>query len=76
MPHVIVKLYPGRTEAQKTRLAEEIARALIEVANASEASITVGIEDVRPEDWNEKVHKPDILGKPDTLYKKPGADPR
>jgi phenylpyruvate tautomerase PptA (4-oxalocrotonate tautomerase family) len=26
MPHVIVKLWPGNTEAQKTRLAEKIAK--------------------------------------------------
>ena len=76
MPHVIVKLYPGRTEAQKTRLADEITKALMEVANASEASISVGIEDVRPEDWDETVHKPDILGKADTLYRKPGGAKR
>ena len=26
MPHVIVKLYPGRTEEQKTKLADEIVK--------------------------------------------------
>jgi Tautomerase enzyme len=26
MPHVIVKLWPGKTEQQKTRLAEAIAK--------------------------------------------------
>jgi 4-oxalocrotonate tautomerase len=34
--------------------------------------ISVGIEDVAPKDWTERVYKPDILGKPDTIYKKPG----
>jgi len=28
-----------------------------------------------PEDWAEKVYKPDILGKPETIYKKPGYNP-
>lgn len=37
--------------------------------------ISVAIEDVAKEDWAEKVYKPDILGKPETLYKKPGYDP-
>jgi 4-oxalocrotonate tautomerase len=27
---------------------------------------------VEPEDWAEKVYKPDILIKPEKLYKKPG----
>ena len=26
MPHVVVKLWPGKSEDQKTRLAEQIAR--------------------------------------------------
>jgi 4-oxalocrotonate tautomerase len=75
VPHVIVKLYPGRSEEQKAKLAEEITRALIEVANSSEKSISVGIEEVAPEDWTETVEKPDILGKWDRLYKKPGPTP-
>ncbi len=28
-----------------------------------------------PEDWAEKVYEPDILGKPETIYKKPGYNP-
>jgi 4-oxalocrotonate tautomerase len=30
---------------------------------------------VKPEDWAEKVYKPDILDKSETIYKKPGYDP-
>jgi 4-oxalocrotonate tautomerase len=41
-----------------------------------EESVSVGIEDVEPKDWTEKVYKPDIIAKPDTIYKKPGYDPR
>ena len=43
--------------------------------NYGEESVSVGIEDVKPEDWTEKVYKPDILSKPETIYKKPGYDP-
>jgi hypothetical protein len=32
-------------------------------------------EEIAPKDWTEKVYKPDILGKPNTIYKKPGYDP-
>ena len=32
-------------------------------------------EEVESKDWTEKVYKPDILGKPDTIYKAPGYDP-
>ncbi|MGU3539714.1 tautomerase family protein [Methylobacterium sp. A54F] len=76
MPHVIVKLYAGRTEAQKADLAEAVARAVIASAGCSEASVSVAVEDVAPDDWRASVYEPDILGRPDSLYRKPGYDPR
>jgi 4-oxalocrotonate tautomerase len=75
MPHVIVKLYAGRSEQQKTKLAEKITKAVMTTLKQDEAAVSVGIEDVKPDDWVEKVFKPDILGKPETIYKKPGYNP-
>lgn len=72
MPHIIVKLFTGRTEEQKHRIADAIAKAVMETAGSAESSISVSLEDVAPEDWTKKVYDPDIGGKPDTLYKKPG----
>ena len=28
-----------------------------------------------PEEWAQNVYKPDILGNPEKIYKKPGYDP-
>jgi 4-oxalocrotonate tautomerase len=75
MPHVIVKLYPGRSEQQKNRLAEQIVKDLIAIANCGEEAVSVAIEEIKPEDWAEKVYKPDILGDRKRLYKKPGYNP-
>ena len=75
MPHVIVKLQSGRSEQQKAKLAEEVTKAVMAGANCAELSVSVSIEDVEPNDWVEKVYKPDIIGRADTLYKKPGYDP-
>jgi 4-oxalocrotonate tautomerase len=72
MPHVIVKLYPGRSEQQKTRLAEEIVKDVVAIAKCGEEAVSVAIEEIKAEDWEEEVYKPDILGKPESLYKKPG----
>jgi 4-oxalocrotonate tautomerase len=72
MPHIIVKLSPGKSEQQKTRLAEEIAKDVIDVLKYGEESVSVAIEEVRPQDWAEKVYRPDILNHPEKLYKKPG----
>jgi 4-oxalocrotonate tautomerase len=75
MPHVIVKLYPGRSELQKTRLAEEIVKDVVAIAKCEEKSVSVAIEEVKPEDWAEKVYRPDILNNQKSLYKKPGYNP-
>ena len=72
MPHVIVKLWPGKSEQQKTLLAERITNDVMAVLNYGAESVSVAIEEVRAEDWSEKVYKPEILGKPAGLYKKPG----
>lgn len=75
MPHIIVKLHAGRSEQQKAEIAEAVAQAVMTSAGSAERSISVAIEDVAPEDWADKVYKPDILDKPDQLYKKPGYTP-
>jgi 4-oxalocrotonate tautomerase len=75
MPHVIVKLYPGRSEEQKKKLAEEIAKDVVTIAKCEEKSVSVAIEDVEKEDWAERVYQPDILNNKEHLYKKPGYNP-
>jgi len=75
MPHVIVKLYPGRSEQQKQDLAAAMTRAVMEIAGSAEASVSVAIEDVAPGEWTEKVWKPEIEGKQERLYKRPGYEP-
>jgi 4-oxalocrotonate tautomerase len=72
MPHVIVKLWPGKSEQQKTRLAEAITKDVMDVLQYGEESVSVALEEIQPQDWAEKVYKPDIQNNPDKLYKKPG----
>lgn len=72
MPHVIVKLYAGRSEEQKLRLAELVTQAIIDGAGSSEGAVSVAIEDVEPERWTEVVYEPDIEGRQGQLYKMPG----
>ena len=50
MPHVIVKLYAGRSEQQKAKLAEEVTKAIMIGANCTEEAVSVSIEDVAPDD--------------------------
>jgi 4-oxalocrotonate tautomerase len=67
MPHVIVKLYSGKSERQKQALARALTEAVMSALNYGEESLSVGIEDVEPKDWTEQVYKPDIIGKPDSI---------
>jgi 4-oxalocrotonate tautomerase len=72
MPHVIVKLWPGKSEEQKRRLADAISKDVMDILNYGEESVSVAIEEVSSKSWAEKVYKPDILDNSDKLYKKPG----
>ena len=72
MPHVIVKLWPGKSEQQKTRLAEAITNDVMNTLHYGEESVSVAFEEIPAQEWAEKVYKPDILNHPEKLYKKPG----
>lgn len=72
MPHVIVKLWPGKSEKQKTRLAQQITQDVMSTLGYGEESVSVAFEEVGPQEWAEKVYQPDIVQKPKNLYKKPG----
>ena len=72
MPHVIVKLWPGKSEAHKRRLAEAISAAVMKVLHYGEESVSVAFEEIDSKEWAERVYRPDIMDKATTLYKKPG----
>jgi 4-oxalocrotonate tautomerase len=55
MPHVIVKLLPGKSEEQKTRLAEEITKDVMDILHYGEEAVSVAIEEIERPDWAEKV---------------------
>ncbi len=72
MPHIIVKMFPGRSEQQKKQLANAIVKDVVAITSVGEDSVSVAIEEISPAEWTEKVYKPDIQTKWDKLYKKPG----
>ena len=74
MPHVVVKLWPGKSEQQKTRLAEAITKDVMDILHYGEESVSVAMEEIKSQDWAETVYKPDIKASWTKLYKKPGYD--
>ena len=75
MPHVSIKMYPGRTEEQKKKLSDEIVKDVVAITKCNARSVSVSIEEVEEEEWAEKVYQPDILNKKYYLYKEPGYNP-
>jgi 4-oxalocrotonate tautomerase len=72
MPHVIVKLWPGKTEAQKRDLAARITHDVMDVLGYGEESVSVAVEEVTSQHWADRVYRPEIVAKAETLYKQPG----
>ena len=73
MPHVIVKMHPGRSEQQKVQLTEAIVKDVMTFARVGDEAVSVSIEEIGSSDWMDKV--PDILNGSGKLYKKPGYNP-
>ncbi|WIW89535.1 tautomerase family protein [Sphingobium sp. V4] len=75
MPHVIVKLWPGNSEARKGELTDVIVREMSRILNCGDEAVSVGFEEVQPEDWSAQVYEPDIQAKWSMLTKSPGYGP-
>lgn len=75
MPHIIVKLYKGRSEEMKQDMAAKITRAVTESLAVDESWVSIALEEYEPEKWNNEVYQPDIIEKGHLLYKKPGYVP-
>jgi 4-oxalocrotonate tautomerase len=75
MPHVIVKLWPGKSDAQKRELSDAIVRDVTGILDYRDEAVSVGFEEVAPDDWTARVYAPDIQNKWATLVKEPGYRP-
>jgi 4-oxalocrotonate tautomerase len=75
MPHVIVKLWPGKSEAQKRELSDAIVRDVTGILSCGAESVSVDFEDVSPSEWSARVYEPDIQDRWDMLVKQPGYGP-
>lgn len=75
MPHIAVKLAPGRSEEQKQELTRRIVQDVADVLHVSEEVISLALEEVDPTDWTEQVYRPEIQAKWDKLLKTPGYNP-
>lgn len=65
-----VKLWPGRNDEIKSKLAKLIASTVADELRVDIGDVSVAIAEIPREEWGEKVYKTDIKNNPH-LYHKP-----
>jgi 4-oxalocrotonate tautomerase len=75
MPHIIVKMAEGRSDAIKRELANRLTATMMEVLALDARAISVAVEDVPAQKWMQQVYVPDIEGAAQRLFKNPGYGP-
>lgn len=55
MPHIAIKMYPGRSEEVKKDLAEKTRDFLTKEMNMEAKYFSVSVEDIEKDKWQEEV---------------------
>lgn len=71
MPHINIKHFPSLSEEQHIALAKSITEAITQVVGCDAGVVSIAVEPVDPEVWNEQVYIPEIVGRKETLIKIP-----
>lgn len=58
MPHVVVRLWPGKSDAQKRALSNAIVREVTQILGYGEDAVSVGFEEVAPDQGADKGYRP------------------
>jgi 4-oxalocrotonate tautomerase len=75
VPHVTVKLWPGKSDEQKRELSDAIVRDVTRILNYGEDAVSVGFDEIAASEWSRRVYEPDIQDRWDALTKQPGYGP-
>lgn len=55
MPHISVKMYPGRNLEVKEDFAKKLHKFAVEQLGCKDGHVSVSIEDIAQEDWQKQV---------------------
>lgn len=73
MPHIEIRCYPRvLSNIQQEALAQALCDVLKTHLGASDASLSVGLKMIAPEDWKSEVWDTQIEPEMETLLKQPG----
>ena len=67
MPYISIKAYP-KDEETKRRVVEKINQVFLETWGCSQKAISISIEEVSPDDWQEQVVKREIEPNRDKMF--------
>ena len=59
MPYVAIKAYP-KDEGTKKKLVDKINEAFLEVWGCPQEAISISLEEVNPNDWEDKIVKLEV----------------
>lgn len=66
MPYIAIKAYPKDEETRK-RLVDKINQDILEIWGCPSQAVTISVEEVQPEEWNEKIVKAEIEPEKDKM---------
>ncbi len=66
MPYIAIKAYP-KDEETKKKITERINQAFLEIWGCSQEAINISIEEVAPENWDEKVMQTEVIPQKDKM---------
>jgi len=73
MPHVNIKYFATPlSNEQQTDLVQAITAAVRDAFHCDEKVISIALEPIAPEAWNERVYVPEIVNRKALLRKTPG----
>lgn len=75
MPHIIVKMYPGRTREDKQLLADSLALLLHDTLGYQPENVSVSVVEVEPSRWMRDVYDTDIANGDGTMVRLPSYGP-
>ena len=72
MPHVNIKHFPKPlNEEQQAQLAAAITQAVKTAFQCDEGVVSIALEPVEKEAWNERVYAPELVNRKSLLLKPP-----
>jgi 4-oxalocrotonate tautomerase len=72
MPHVNIKYFPTPlTDTQEAELVTKLTEAVTTAFGVDEGAISIALEPVDKEVWNEQVYVPEIVNRKSLLRKSP-----